>query len=314
MNLPKRNRAESIWQTLEDDFKFSKIDLGWVKTLWAYTFRKYYTVPYRPQPAQFGLPVQCKIAMVGDWGTGTPEAYKVMGAICRKRPNIVIHLGDVYYSGTKREMKDRFMTPLRACLTGDEFILSLCGNHDVYSGGAGYYWLVDKLGQASSFFTLSNPYLQIMGLDTGHSDFDPWHGDTVHLHAEEAAWAKNKIAEKKTIVLTHHQPFSAFEFCRNQLLDQLGTKMAAWFAGHEHRLAIYEPYNGVTKFRCIGAGAVPEFVKDNYFESHGMCKDVPYGSVGVRYKHSFVMLNVDHNNVWAEYFDEDGRRLYMEQI
>src|SRR5579862_313846 len=35
-------------------------------------------------------------------------------------------------------------------------IFSLCENHDMYSGGGGYYWLIDKAGQGAGYFCLRN--------------------------------------------------------------------------------------------------------------------------------------------------------------
>ena len=315
MNTPLRDQRGSAWQSFVESWRFSKFDLGWAKCLWAYWVG--HTIPYRPAPAHFTMAKQATVALVGDWGTGTPEAYKVMGQIAQFKPHIVIHLGDIYYSGTKREIQQRFLTPLLASLTGEEYIFSLCGNHDVYSGGAGYYWLVDKLGQSSSHFCLDNGDLRLVAVDTGHSDYNPISHEHICIHDEEAAWARAKIEGRKTIILSHHQPFSAYEPTNNGLISQLGTKMAAWFGGHEHRLAIYEPYKGVNKYRCVGAGAVPELVSEGYFKQNDagpVAKTITYGDNGVAYKHSFAILKINGPEVWAEYYDEDGRRLFMESI
>jgi len=38
-----------------------------------------------------------KLAIAGDWGTGTNEAYRVAAGISAFTPDYTIHLGDVYY-------------------------------------------------------------------------------------------------------------------------------------------------------------------------------------------------------------------------
>ena len=34
-------------------------------------------------------------------------------------------------------------------------------------------------------------------------------------------------------------------------------QVLAWFWGHEHNCAVYEPYGPLTRGRCIGHGAIP---------------------------------------------------------
>ena len=43
----------------------------------------------------------------------------------------------------------------------------------MYSGGDGYYWLIDQIGQQSSYFCLQNNDWQFIAMDTGHNDHNP---------------------------------------------------------------------------------------------------------------------------------------------
>ena len=54
------------------------------------------------------LPANARVAVVGDWGTGQQPAITVLQQIARKNPDVVIHMGDVYYSGTDFEMQNYF--------------------------------------------------------------------------------------------------------------------------------------------------------------------------------------------------------------
>ena len=91
----------------------------------------------------------------------------------------------------------------------------------MYSGGAGYYKLVDQLGQRASYFCLRNANWQFVAMDTGFTNsairlnFDPDDPDDPHgLDKAEADWVCDKVTNaggRNTILLSHHQPFSRFE-------------------------------------------------------------------------------------------------------
>ena len=43
------------------------------------------------------------VAIIGDWGTGTAEATALLGQVASHNPDVLIHLGGIYYSGTPAE-------------------------------------------------------------------------------------------------------------------------------------------------------------------------------------------------------------------
>ncbi len=59
----------------------------------------------------FRIPDSATIALAADWGTGTIPAYKVAEQIrmLQPRPDVTVHMGDVYYSGTPEEYHDWFL-------------------------------------------------------------------------------------------------------------------------------------------------------------------------------------------------------------
>jgi predicted phosphodiesterase len=100
------------------------------------------------------LPANATIAIVGDWGTGQQDAKALLAAVARKKPDVVIHLGDVYYSGTEFEVENYFMSIWRSTLDLTKTrTFSLAGNHDMYSGGQAYYRMIQELGQPASYFS-----------------------------------------------------------------------------------------------------------------------------------------------------------------
>jgi hypothetical protein len=112
------------------------------------------------------LDQKSRIAVVGDWGTGDEVAINLLQQVASLTPEVLIHLGDVHYAGTQREEQAHFLDVCRQVFGNDVPLFSLCGNHDMYSGGAGYYWLVDHIGQQASYFCLRNANWQFLAMDT----------------------------------------------------------------------------------------------------------------------------------------------------
>ena len=91
---------------------------GWAQCGWYYT--KYYVLAHLPPsyndwqahtPADinFGvidyrLPKKSRVLIIGDWGTHMPDNAALLRQALKKfAPDVIIHLGDVYYSGTVEE-------------------------------------------------------------------------------------------------------------------------------------------------------------------------------------------------------------------
>lgn len=244
------------------------------------------------------LPEKCRIAIVGDWGTGDERAQRLLEEVGRRKPDLLIHLGDVYYSCTNAEA-DRFLSNVRRVFpkVSGVRVLTLCGNHDMYSGGAPFYGLLNQLGQEVSFFCLRNENWQVLAADTGYNDSNvreegkkaTWVRDYDEGEAySELAWHHRRLTTagaRRTILLTHHQPFSA-----NSAIDSgsamnkrlhgqfepfLG-RIPLWIWGHEHNQVIYEEHAGVLRGRCIGASAVPVAADEHPYQADpAIAKEIP---------------------------------------
>jgi hypothetical protein len=155
----------------------------------------------------------------------------------------------------------------------------------MYSGGLGYYGLLQQLHQPASYFCLHNQNWQILAMDTGYHDNDPFTVNTnvTYLEAAEAAWHLDKINNaggRKTILLSHHQLFSPFGdgvgqdaatgnylVTNPKLLSSFAAvlgKIDLWLWGHEHSCNLFQPYKGLARGRCVGASAVPERDANSY--------------------------------------------------
>jgi hypothetical protein len=256
--------------------QFSVTDVRWISCLFAMGIRQFRSKrQFNPNPAT-PVPIgdRARVVLVSDWGTGLPRAQKVATEIRKvldqgKAENLeqhVVHLGDVYYSGWKREYEKRFLgywpvPPSEADSIGS---WSLNGNHDMYSGGHGYYdfLLRDprfRRHEQSSFFRLFNRHWQILGLDTAWDDGG--------LKDPQAAWVEAQASASgvQTILLSHHQLFSAYEKPSWTLREKLKNLIEAdrihgWFWGHEHRCILFKPYDHVPCGRLIGYGGTPVYM------------------------------------------------------
>ncbi|MEW6643643.1 MAG: metallophosphoesterase [Pseudomonadota bacterium] len=267
-----------------------------------------------------------------------------MQRIADEHPDILLHLGDIYYSGTAAECQSNFIDPIDTVLRkGNQLpVYTLSGNHDMYCGGIGFYDLITKLNpapftQPASFFCLrsADEKWQLLAMDTGLHDDNPATvaGALTYLEEDELAWHCDRIREfpGRTILLSHHQLFSAFSpigaadaqgkrSAVNPLLlkafQQMTEKkgIAAWFWGHEHTLSIYRPFAGLERGRCVGHGAVPVSVIDEIYKPLPELKSAPLlvdqtrlSSRGGVYTHGYAVLSFEDDTCRAEYFQATDR-------
>jgi hypothetical protein len=221
------------------------------------------------------LPAKAKVAIIGDWGTGQDAAKLVLRQIANKQPDVVIHLGDIYYAGTQFEMTNYFLNIWQQVLNLGEKLdriptFTLAGNHDMYSGGGPYYDLLKTLGQPASYFCLRNANWQFVAIDTGYHDHNPAGGGdgATYLQDTEVTWLADKVNNaggRRSVLLSHHQLFTAYDSIDGQevnlrLSSQVGPllpKLALWIWGHEHDFVLYDAYMNLARSCCLGHGAFP---------------------------------------------------------
>lgn len=127
------------------------------------------------------LPADARIAIVGDIGTGTDEAAAVLLAALGFDPHAVLHLGDVYFSGTSFETRHRLLGLIRTVSRGARRrvpFFSVPGNHEYFTGAVSYLQALDSgaltrlasQSQKASYFCLrtEDDGWQFLGLDTGY--------------------------------------------------------------------------------------------------------------------------------------------------
>ncbi|MFL5538287.1 MAG: metallophosphoesterase family protein, partial [Longimicrobiaceae bacterium] len=281
-------------QQLHDEIKFSECDPLWAEAITTYEefVHSGNTIPYITlAPGTGVIPVggTLNVALVADWATGTQTALNVLAQAVAMDPDVVIHLGDIYYSGTPTESQTYFYQGVQGVLQqagktmgtgpGDVRVFTLAGNHDMYSGGTGYYAVIKQLGQPASYFCLQNDDWQIVCLDTGYNDRDPFTviSNITSLTDDQIVWLNDLMANadgRSTLFLSHHQLYSGVgpvgqsqvggktinwginPALYGQLQTVLG-RVAAWIWGHEHNTVAFDAVAGLPPGRCVGSGAIP---------------------------------------------------------
>lgn len=312
----------------------SQTDVGWASCLFAKAYRK--LSKRRPFPDQPAAPRtiadNARVFLIGDWGSGVSRAKKIADRIRTMlleettREQHVVHLGDVYYSGWPEEYDDHFLAhwPVRPGEEGKYGSWCLNANHDMFSGGHGYFdhLLADerfKGQQCRSYFSLSTSKWQLLGLDSA------W--DEGQLAGTQVEWVESchKAApDKKLVLMTHHQPFSSFgekSYTDLQVL-YARNKVTAWFWGHEHRFAMYKPKDKLPYGRLIGHGGVPVWVKAPWkIWNVADPPDVAYVSrkgfsSGAEdfLLFGFAVLDFDRDHIGVRYINEYGKEEQSETL
>jgi Calcineurin-like phosphoesterase len=293
--------------------QFDNLDPRWIEVVWekakVLLKGKHKFVTHKSvTDFRFDLADNATIAVVGDWGGGNAAAQAVAEQIKAIRPDHVIHLGDVYYAGTPKEIQDRFLKYWPAPKSpGRSFALN--SNHEMYSGGYGYFDVTLKqFKQPASYFSIANKNWRFIGLDTGYVDHD--------LNKEQVDWLKGQFKGKnpKTVFLSHHQLFSAYENTNSaDLMSRVkpfvdADQIYGWIWGHEHLCVAYQEHMGI-KARCLGNGCFPYNVPTNkpqipveWIDDRPQPDDKDY-----RGMHTFALLTITGPSINIKYIDQDGK-------
>ena len=241
--------------TMVADGPFSQLDKGWFYSSILYVlklFGEVTTATQGPAPQPITLPNNptLTIALLGDWGTGPwsdcgspAPAVTIMQQLesLSPPPDIVIHVGDVYYSGAGHLPWAVTIAMMALSLkTGVPFYpneedlrlvqqwwstgpkpmprsFTLNSNHESYSGSNGYFGdaltssLFTSQGK-TSYFALYYQDWAIVGLDSAlysTSIFNMQGALQNSADSSQVAWAKGlNLTGKNVIALTHHTALS----------------------------------------------------------------------------------------------------------
>ena len=245
------------------EVRFDQGDLfGWFQSLfeWWRGIRPepWLTAPDTPEP--FGNGRRARVALLSDWGTGLYGAPVSAASIARDGGyDLLMHLGDVYYSGTRQEVQHRFLDvwPRVSGATSR----ALNSNHEMYTGGEGLFRLtLPEFGQAATYCALQTADWLLVGLDSAYADHD--------LYGRQVSWLEQLLersGDRRVVLFSHHPPFSLFDRQGPVLVERLAQvlearRVFAWYWGHEHRCVLYDRHPVWQVLgRSIGNGGYPAY-------------------------------------------------------
>jgi Calcineurin-like phosphoesterase len=306
--------------------------------------------PFNTTPAEYdGVADDARLVIVGDWGTGLPRARDVAthmheaidGALAGHRQVHVLHLGDVYYSGLETEDQRRFLdlwpvTQEQADAGVTSW--SLNGNHDMYSGGFGYFGTLlgdprfkgqrSPDGKPTSFFRLRSPSWDFIGIDTAWDTDVTSAGQVAVLQDPQGTYVAGVAAgsSRKLVLFSHHQLVSVYD--KSDLGSTLpaklvqvlnGNRVTAWWWGHEHRAITYGAAAGVRYPRCLGNGGVP--IMPDPSPPAGSNPPITWHSTRTvredgqhRVRFGFAVLDLQPDRIEVAYVDDDGYTSHTETV
>lgn len=280
--------------------KYEALDHHWLGAFWNYLLNLLPSNPLAPfgvTPYQGALQAngegQVTIGIIGDWGTGYYDdrsapcaAENVYEDLKALDPDYVVHLGDVYYSGTADNLKppneerDNLLTPWGQRPAGASFTLN--SNHEMYGAADGYFGVATAQNtpfshqRSTSYFALEFGDWVLLGLDSAYySDSRLYMNGALGqpAHTQQAEFIKKlrddgKLEGKKVIILTHHNgleydgTWGSSRTLWRDVATALGRNPDYWYWGHIHLGAVYSPaalsgLEGTTRARCIGHSAIP---------------------------------------------------------
>ncbi|KZS42343.1 hypothetical protein AWE51_02570 [Aquimarina aggregata] len=340
--------------------KYAALDPGWFISLLDYLWYKYLDpkgvhdfkeaniiIPAHSEP----LPTNISIAVIGDWGTGVWEdgnekycpAQLVIDGLknLEKQPDIIIHLGDVYYAGTENEELKNFVNMLP-----DEYknkVFTLNSNHEMYNGANGYFnealssSFLTQQSETSYFAIEINDWI-IVALDSAYYDESNLYlkgaltNSKVQNNSQIKFLTEMANKQKQLILMTHHNgiTYDASEL-NNPLWDQVigalgGAAPDVWYWGHIHNGIVYKEDLDITnsyktiggnpsKLRCCGHAAIPfgnasglnvdgKVIDDVLYYAHTpMNAPNPDPTQKLRVLNGFAILEINNKELFETFYE-----------
>ena len=192
----------------------------------------------------------CTISLIGNWATGTMSSIETIKAIKQFKPDYLIHLGNVYQSGSVHEHLHHLIRPIKQYLPKTKTFI-VPGDHSYYSGTDGIEYSLKMFGQNLSYFSLFNKHIQFQGIDNVFAN---------QVNKEELDWhiqrtSQAKVKGRRIVYLTHSSPVSLWNqlgyvngmsACINPTLfsqfENTIDDVDAWFFSQEKSFNLMGPY------------------------------------------------------------------------
>jgi hypothetical protein len=257
-----------------------------------------------------------RIAVVGDAGFECQAQKNVIDSIRGRHLDqpydVLIHLGDIYFSGGPGEMLKNFLAPFRQA---GPRVFSLVGNHDLYFGGEAFTSVLEDLLQPGRYFCIENQYWRIACLDTA-VPAETLRRNSGRLDKGQLKWLEKYFElqdGKETILMSHHFVISGWQNHSKTLkrqLEQRLNRVFSWYWGHEHGCASYDKKSAGFNGACVGNGAFLEIWKTPdrdpkpQWYAQGRCSC--YKGDSKFWPHGYLELELQPQKLTERFFLEGG--------
>ena len=338
---------------------FMTMDPGWIEAVIYYLYYLAEPTKIHPFVKQTGAPINftgstLSIAVIGDWGTGKWQdgadsdgpGLDILAQAVALKPDLIIHLGDVYYVGTSssswNQENDNFVKLWQA---GSQGTFTINSNHEMYDGANGYF--KDALSnpmfaaqKGASYFALTYRDWVILGLDSAYdatwpdNTMTPFYMQGRLTDSDQINFIQGlDLTDKKVIVMTHHTGMatpgmSSSGEGKYQLWDDVNAALGGndpdyWYWGHVHNGIVYTAdavAGSKTKARCVGHGAIP------FGSAYGLkgapvsyFANTPYKQVNpnptpqqqARVLNGFALLTLNGGTVIEEFYEQGKSDPYI---
>lgn len=309
---------------------YAQFDTGWLQTGMNYLSQALGLMdkaPFKTSPGKAHYQGDSlSIVMIGDWGTGTPQAQQTIKSVMALKPDIVIHMGDVYFSGTEVEFNKNFFPFLPPKEKDSPDFFTLNANHEMDGGGWGYFKALEdsrfKKQQNSSFFLLEFKQWTLIGLDSAYNADAPQYSAGRVLDD----YQKNLLASQKDkdhlILLSHHNPITPKGDDTTPLWRDVTSIItpAYWYYGHQHIGMAYSDSSAAgihgTKARVSGFGGIPTGQGSLYFNDFGLLPTIdfyarkPDPARPPQIMTGFLHVQLSENELQETFYDQTGEALW----
>jgi hypothetical protein len=250
----------------------------------------------------------------GDSGKGTRAQYALAQQMLERRPDFMLHTGDLVYSdGARHKYPDRFFGPYRKTIARVPFFPCL-GNHDIAEDGRALpYESVFELPQNGPD---GRPADHEYWFDYGSARFAVFDSNISQAEMESkiAPWLREVFdanAPEWRFISCHHPPYTVGNYTPGDLavrktlvpiFEEIGID--AVFCGHDHnyqrltRLRAGQPDEDGILFIITGAGGARLYEQKQLEATF-----IEFINTKI---HSATQITIVGNKLKLEQFDEQG--------